>query len=409
MQVYLVGGAVRDRLLGLPVSERDYVVTGATPEIMMQLGYRQVGQSFPVFLHPKTGEEYALARTERKQGHGYGGFICDFHPAIRLEDDLLRRDLTINAMAFDEQSKRIIDPFGGQADLANKILRHVSDAFVEDPLRVLRVARFMARFAHMGFRVAEETRRLMYDIVRQDELAFLTPERIWLECEKALACLSPWAFFETLRSAGALRVILPELDALFGVPNPVKYHPEIDSGVHTLDVLRNACQATDSTEVRFAALVHDLGKAVSPMQQWPRHLGHEHTGIPIIQALAKRLKIPKRYEELACLAARYHLTVHKFRELRPKTILDVLLHADAIRRPERFQQMLMVCEADSRGRLAKPSPSVVVYWLALQATLRAINPNDVPGCKTLSGSAFRDKLDQHRLACIQQYLENNRL
>lgn len=409
MQVYLVGGAVRDKLLGLPVSERDYVVTGATPEGMIKLGYRQVGQSFPVFLHPKTGDEYALARTERKQGHGYGGFICDFHPAISLEEDLMRRDLTINAMALDEKRNRIIDPYGGQGDLTHKVLRHVSNAFVEDPLRVLRVARFMARFAHLGFRVADETRRFMYDIVRQGELGFLTPERIWAECEKALTSPSPWAFIETLRSAGALKAVLPEIDALFGVPNPLKYHPEIDSGVHTLDVLRNACQLSDSSEVRFAALVHDLGKAVSPIAQWPRHLGHEHAGVPIIQAMAKRLKIPKRYEELACLAARYHLTVHKFGELRAKTILSLLLHADAIRRPERFRQMLLVCEADRLGRLSNPGPSVMPHWLALQAMLQSINIEDIPECKTLSGSAFRDKLDQHRLALIQQYLEKHRL
>lgn len=407
--MYLVGGAVRDKLLGLPVTERDFVVIGSTPEQMMRLGYRQVGQSFPVFLHPKTGEEYALARKERKEGHGYGGFVCDFHPQIRLEEDLLRRDLTINAMAMDEQRNRIIDPYGGQADIANKILRHVSDAFVEDPLRVLRVARFMARFAHLGFRVADETRRLMYDIVRQGELGFLTPERIWTECEKSLGTSSPWAFIETLRSVGALKVVLPEIDALFGVPNPLKYHPEIDSGIHTLDVLRNACRLSESREVRFAALVHDLGKAVTPIREWPRHPGHEHTGGAIIQHLVKRLKIPKRYEELACLAARYHLTVHKFHELRAKTMLELLLHADAIRRPERFRQMLLVCEADSQGRLANPGTSVMSHWLAMQAALQSVKAKDIPECKTLSGSAFRDKLDQHRLARIQQYLEKNRL
>lgn len=349
MKTYLVGGAVRDALLNYPVIERDWVVVGATPEQLLKAGYQQVGKDFPVFLHPQTKDEHALARTERKQGHGYTGFDVHCAPNVTLEEDLERRDLTVNAMAQTPDGK-IIDPYGGQQDLANKLLRHVSDAFVEDPLRVLRTARFAARYAHLGFSVAPETRQLMAEIVRQDELAHLPAERIWVEMERALQERSPNVFFEVLRDCGALAKLLPEVEALFGVPQSAEHHPEIDTGVHTLMSLQQATKLSDAGDVRFAVLLHDLGKGTTPKQEWPRHIAHEHRGIKLVKAACKRLKAPHQYRDLALKVCEYHLHSHRARELKGKTLLKLLKATDGLRRPERFEAFVLSCEADARGR-----------------------------------------------------------
>ncbi len=349
METYLVGGAVRDALLGYPSSERDWVVVGASPQDMLDKGYQQVGRDFPVFLHPQTKDEYALARTERKQGHGYTGFAVHCDPAVTLEQDLLRRDLTINAMARSE-SGAIIDPYGGQRDLAAKILRHVSAAFVEDPLRVLRTARFAARYAHLGFTVAAETIELMAQIVHQDELAHLPAERVWTEIERALGERNPEVFIEVLRDCGALQRLLPELEALFGVPQTAQYHPEIDTGVHTLMALQQAARLTPATDVRFAVLIHDLGKGGTPPAEWPRHIAHEQRGLKLVDAVCRRLKSPAAHRELALKACEYHTHCHRALELRGKTLLKLLNATDALRRPDRFEAFLLACEADARGR-----------------------------------------------------------
>jgi tRNA nucleotidyltransferase (CCA-adding enzyme) len=349
MQVYLVGGAVRDGLLGLPVRERDWVVVGSTRAELLGLGYREVGNDFPVFLHPDTHEEYALARLERKTGPGYRGFDVQFGPEVTLEEDLARRDLTINAIA-QAADGALVDPYGGRRDLDARVLRHVSEAFVEDPVRILRVARFAARFAPLGFRVAPETLELMRAIVARHELDALVPERVWQETEKALRELRPAEFFSVLRSCGALGSIFPEIDALFGVPQPPQWHPEIDTGVHTLMVLEQAVALGADPEVRFAALLHDLGKGTTPPAEWPKHHGHEERSVALIEALAARLRVPGNYRELAVIVARYHGIVHRALELRPGTILDFLEGSDAFRRPARFAQALLACEADARGR-----------------------------------------------------------
>ena len=346
MRIYQVGGAVRDELLGLEVKDRDWVVVGAMPEQMAALGYKAVGREFPVFIHPETGEEYALARTERKTGPGYKGFVFNTSDRVTLEQDLERRDITINAIAKDENGK-LIDPFNGRKDLEDKIIRHVSDAFVEDPLRVLRVARFAARF---NFPIADETQSLLKEIGATNELQTLTPERVWVETEKALQTPQPRRYFEALRECNALAALFPEIDSLFGVPQPERHHPEIDSGVHTLMVLEQATKLTTETDVRFAALVHDLGKATTPQKMWPSHHGHEERGVALINGLCDRLRIPKRYRELAVLAARHHLNCHRIHELRPAVVLKKLEGLDAFRRPERFDRFLLACEADARGR-----------------------------------------------------------
>jgi tRNA nucleotidyltransferase (CCA-adding enzyme) len=349
MQVYLVGGAVRDRLLGQPVQERDYVVIGATPEEMIAAGYRQVGKDFPVFLHPQTREEYALARTERKTSPGYRGFAVHADPDVTLEEDLRRRDLTINALAEDERGE-IIDYYGGLADLEDRVLRHVSSAFAEDPVRILRVARFAARYAELDFRVAEETMALMQRMVDAGEADALVPERVWQELSKALAEPMPSRFFEVLRACGALARLFPELDRLWGVPQPAKWHPEIDTGVHTMMVVDMAARLTPETGVRFAALTHDLGKGTTPEDILPSHKGHEERSVALIEDLCERFRVPRRHRDLAVIAARYHGLVHKIDELRPGTIVDLLEGTDALRRPERFEEMLLACEADFRGR-----------------------------------------------------------
>lgn len=349
MKIYLVGGAVRDELLGLPVKERDYVVVGATPEEMLAQGFRLVGKDFPVFLHPETHEEYALARTERKVGPGYKGFTCYAAPDVKLEDDLQRRDLTINAIAQSLEGE-LIDPYGGQMDINNKILRHVSPAFSEDPVRILRIARFMARFAPLGFTIAPETMQLMQAMVRSGEVNALVPERVWQEFSRALSEAAPQAFITVLRSCGALAILFPELDQLFGVPNPPKWHPEVDTGVHTLMVLEQVAKLTPEPATRFAALMHDLGKGATPMVEWPSHSGHEERGTALIQALCARYLVAREYQDLAILVSRFHTHCHKVTELNATTLLKTLEKLDAFRRSERFQQFLLACEADARGR-----------------------------------------------------------
>lgn len=349
MQIYLVGGAVRDQLLQYPVKDKDYLVTGATVEQMLDLGYQQVGKSFPVFLHPKTNQEYALARTELKQGEGYTGFICDFSPEITLEQDLIRRDLTINAMAQD-QDGNVIDPYKGQQDLASKTLRHVSPAFIEDPLRVLRVARFAARYHHLGFTIAAETVELMREIASSGELKALVAERVWQETQSALAEKSPHIYFQVLRDCDALAQVFPEIDKLWGVPNPEKWHPEIDSGVHTLMVLEQASLLSESLPMRFAALTHDLGKALTPAEKWPSHHGHEKKGLAPIKALCNRIKAPNEFKELSLLVSEYHTHCHKAFELKPSTIIRLFDSLDVWRKSERFELFLLACTADMRGR-----------------------------------------------------------
>lgn len=349
MQVYLVGGAVRDHLLQVAVKDRDWVVVGATPEQLLQQGYQQVGADFPVFLHPDSQEEYALARTERKSGQGYQGFDCRFSPDITLEQDLLRRDLTINAMAMDEQ-QQLIDPYGGKRDLEQRILRHVSDAFAEDPLRVLRVARFAARLAPLGFRIAEETQTLMRQMCEQGELQHLVPERVWQETRRALMEHHPGRYFEVLRDCGALAQWFPEIDQLFGVPQVKQYHPEIDCGIHALMCLQIAAQEQASVEVRWAALTHDLGKALTPASEWPKHHGHEKRGLKPLKTLQQRLKVPNDAGKLAELTTEFHTHVHRAFELRSETLLKLFQQTDAWRRPERFAEFLLACQCDARGR-----------------------------------------------------------
>lgn len=349
MKVYLVGGAVRDALLGRAVKERDWVVVGATPAELEAQGYAPVGREFPVFLHPVTHEEYALARLERKTAPGYRGFIADFAPTVTLAEDLLRRDLTVNAIAQDADGT-LVDPYGGRRDLDARLLRHVSPAFAEDPVRILRVARFLARFAPLGFSVAAETMQLMRGMVASGEVDALVPERVWKEMEKALDEPRPDAFITALRDCGALAKLLPEIEALFGVPQPERWHPEIDTGAHLLMALRTAAERGAAPATVFAVLVHDLGKALTPQHELPQHKGHESAGVPLIRQLAERLRVPTEYRDLALLVSRFHTHVHRALELRPGTVLELLESADAFRRPERFAAFLEACECDARGR-----------------------------------------------------------
>ena len=400
MRVYLVGGAVRDRLLGLPVGERDWVVVGATPEELVRRGYQSVGREFPVFLHPQTHEEYALARLERKVAPGYRGFTTQFSPAVTLEEDLRRRDLTINAMAESEAGE-VIDPYGGQADLAARRLRHVSEAFVEDPVRILRVARFAARFAALGFTVADDTLQLMQRMTLAGEVSALVPERVWQETERALGEARPEVFFETLRACGALAVIFPELDALFGVPQPPRWHPEVDTGVHVMLALRYAADAGAPAAVRFAVLAHDLGKARTPRAHWPSHHGHEELGVPLIEALCERLKVPNGHRELAVLAGRYHTRVHRAGELKAATLLTLLENCDALRRPERFAELLLACEADARGRTgleSAPYPQVA-YLQQVRAAAAAVALTEEER-RGLKGAEIGAELRRRRLEAI---------
>jgi tRNA nucleotidyltransferase (CCA-adding enzyme) len=402
MKIYLVGGAVRDKLLDYPFKERDWVVVGASPDELLSLGYRQVGKDFPVFLHPVSKDEYALARTERKSGKGYTGFDCYSGPEVTLEEDLLRRDLTINAMAEDSEG-RIIDPYGGQQDLENRVLRHVSAAFSEDPLRVLRIARFAARYAHLGFRVADETMTLMRQIAASGELEHLVAERLWRELERALSEQSPQVFFEILRECGALAVILPELDRLFGIPQTAAYHPEIDCGIHSLMCLEQAALLSEDLTVRFAALIHDLGKGLTPPAILPKHIGHERKGLKVIEKLCQRIRAPKEFLQLALLTAEYHTHSHRAMELKPATVMKLFKSCDAMRRPERFQRLLLSCEADSKGRLGKennPYPQADYLWACLQACIR-ITPADLSD-PSLKGKELGEALHQLRIAAIKQ-------
>lgn len=355
LKIYLVGGAVRDRRLGLDVKDRDYVVIGATPSAMLERGFRAVGKDFPVFLHPHTQEEYALARTERKTAPGYHGFDFAADPTVTLEEDLARRDLTINAMA-ESANGDLVDPYGGAKDLAGGWLRHVSPAFAEDPVRVLRVARFAARYARLGFRVAPETRALMRSMVQAGEVAHLVAERVWAETRKALVESRPGVYLRVLRDCGALAVVFPELDRLYGIPQRIEFHPEYDTGVHQELALNAAAKLAPGDDlVAFCVLCHDLGKGETPRSAWPRHIGHEAAGVPLVRALSARLRVPAEYAQMAEHVSRDHLNVHRFAELRPATVLELLERLDSFRKPARIQILLKACQADKRGRAALPS------------------------------------------------------
>jgi tRNA nucleotidyltransferase (CCA-adding enzyme) len=401
MQIYLVGGAIRDRLLGLSVRERDFVVVGATPEEMLQLGYRQVGRDFPIFLHPLTHEEYALARTQRGSSANQPDTpVPQANPRVTLQEDLARRDLTINAIAQDE-SGRLIDPFGGLQDLHARLLRHVSTAFADDPIRVLRVARFMARFQTMGFRVADETMTQMRELVQAGDLDHLVPERVWLECSAALVTDHPEAFFLTLRTCGALARVLPEIDRLWGVPQPERWHPEVDCGVHTMMTLQIACELSPSLTVRFAALTHDLGKGVTPADILPRHQGHETRGARLVRSLCERLRIPNRCRLLAEQAAQYHGLCHRVEALAPKTVLRLLEQLDAFRRPEMFQDFLRVCEADYRGRQGFETRRYhqAAVFKRLYEAASEVDPTSL---RQLQGKAYGQALRQLRLEALRR-------
>jgi len=402
MQVYLVGGAVRDSLLGHPYQEKDYVVVGATPEHMLAQGFQPVGKDFPVFLHPETKEEYALARTERKSGKGYHGFQFFTDTTVSLEEDLIRRDLTINAIAMD-QDGNIYDPYGGQTDLENKTLRHVSDAFAEDPLRVLRVARFAARYSSYGFHIATETLQLMQTMAESGELDALTPERVWKETSRAL--LEDYAdiYFQTLRDCGALKHLFPEIDALFGVPQRPEYHPEVDCGIHTLMALQQACKSNYSLDVRFAVLVHDLGKALTPVNELPRHIMHEERGIKPVTELCERLKVPTQTRQLALSVCKEHLKCHQIMSLKPGTIWRLLQRLDVLRRPERVEAFVQACECDARGRLGledRPYPQAQ-YMLDAMQVVRSIKVQDLP--ENIKGAEIGEMLIQYRIDALTEF------
>ncbi|MET0357143.1 MAG: multifunctional CCA addition/repair protein [Cellvibrio sp.] len=404
MKTYLVGGAVRDKLLGYPFHEKDWVVVGATPEMMEQQGFTPVGKDFPVFLHPQTKEEYALARTERKTGRGYAGFSFYCGEDVSIEDDLIRRDLTINAIAEDE-SGNLIDPYGGQQDIRNKKLRHVSDAFLEDPVRILRIARFAARYHHLGFSIADETNKLMQEMVQNGEVDHLVPERVWKETQRALGENAPDIFIESLRNCGALARIFPEIDALFGVPQTATYHPEVDTGVHTLMSLQQAAKLSDNTCIRFATLVHDLGKGTTPKDELPRHIAHEERSIPLVKELCARIGAPKEYKELALMVAQWHTHCHRALELKNSTLLKVLQMTDAFRRPDRFEQFLVCCEADARGRTGfetREYPQANYFRTALKHTL-SIDMKSISE-RGFTGKEFGEEVDRLRLKALSDNL-----
>ena len=401
MKTYLVGGAVRDELLGLKATERDWVVVGSTPGEMLDAGYRQVGASFPVFLHPKTGEEYALARTEKKMGHGYHGFSVDFHAGVTLAEDLQRRDLTINAIARDGDGQ-LIDPYGGQRDIEQKVLRHVSSAFVEDPLRVLRVARFAARFAPMGFRVHESTLALMAEITRSGELGHLAAERVWREIEAAMSSPAPSEFVNVLRRCGALEVLLPEIERLFGVPQPARYHPEIDTGIHLLMALDTAAELSrGGARIVFAVLLHDLGKGLTPPGEWPAHRGHEAAGLPLVDAVCGRFRVPNAFHDLARKVCAKHLKCHRILEMRPLTVLRMLERLDVFRQPDLLPDFVKACEADYRGRKGlenRPYPQGE-YLQEAYRVAAAIRARDLD-LDGISGPQVGERLRQARVEAI---------
>ena len=404
IKTYLVGGAVRDRLLGLEVGERDWVVVGATPEQMAAQGYRPVGKDFPVFLHPQTNEEYALARTERKTARGYHGFDFYTGPEVTLEDDLIRRDLTVNAMVEDPDSGQVIDPHGGLADLEARVLRHVSPAFAEDPVRILRLARFYARFKPLGFTVADETIELMRAMVAAGEVDALVAERVWQETRRALMQEAPQAYFELLRECGALARLMPELDALFGVPQTAKYHPEVDSGIHVMMVLQQAAERGADLAVRYACLCHDFGKGLTPRYVLPGHHGHEKSGLPLVKAVNTRLRVPIDCAELALLVTEYHLYMHQALELRPATILKLFDRIDVWRKPERFDQFLLACECDARGRTGfegRDYPQLQYLRDALAAAM-TIQAREVVA-DGFSGKAVGQEVSKRREAAIKRF------
>ena len=401
MKTYLVGGAVRDALLGVTPKERDWVVVGGTPKELLDLGYTQVGKDFPVFLHPESKEEYALARTERKAGHGYTGFTVYAAPDVTLEDDLIRRDLTINAIAQDEAGD-FIDPFDGQRDIENRVLRHISDAFAEDPLRVLRVARFAARFAHLGFTVADETRELMRQLSSGDELSFIASERVWVETEKALSEQTPQRYIEELRACGALARLFPEVDALFRVPQRKDYHPEVDTGVHTLLVLEAAARMRQDSRVAFAALTHDLGKGVTPEDVLPSHRGHEAAGLPLVEQLCDRIKVPNAHRKLALVVCEHHLNVHRAFELKPSTVLKLLESTGAFREGNLFEEFLIACKADSRGRTGFEDVEYTQadFLAAARDAAAVVNAADVK-TPEMEGKAIGEAITRERIARIR--------
>ena len=413
LDIYLVGGAVRDKLLKRTVKDNDYLVVGATVEQMIQLGFKQVGKDFPVFLHPKTKQEYALARTERKQGQGYTGFDCYAAPDVTIEQDLLRRDLTINAMAMSEDGT-IIDPYNGKKDLENRLLRHVSSAFIEDPLRVLRVARFAARYHNDGFAIATETLDLMSEISKSGELSTLSAERVWQEMQRALSEGEPSAndqhpevFFQVLHQCNALKTIWPELDALWGVPNPPQWHPEICSGVHTMMVLEQAVLLTaenkNKTAIRFAALCHDLGKSLTTREQWPSHQGHEKSGLPLVEKIAKQLKVPTYCKQLALKVCEHHLHCHKAFQLKASTLLRIFNQLDVWRKPNEFDDFLTACKSDFLGRLGfenKPYPQEQYLQAVAQAAIKVNAKCFVE--QGLKGLAIKEAIEKARLAAIKE-------
>lgn len=401
MKTCLVGGAVRDALLGLPITDRDWVVVGATAEQMLALGYQQVGKDFPVFLHPQSHEEYALARTERKQGQGYHGFVCQAHPDVSLEEDLRRRDLTINAMA--NCGGQLVDPYGGQADLSNRVLRHVSEAFSEDPLRVLRVARFAAKLSGFGFNLAIETRELMSAMVASGELLHLTPERVWIETTKALVTEHPDVYFQILREVGALAQLMPELDALFSVPQDPMVHPEGDAGTHTLMVLKMMRQTSLDVGLLWSALCHDLGKGLTPQSMWPKHPGHEQAGVVLVEQLGQRLRVPTQVLQLAKLVCRWHGDIHKSRELAPEQRLQLMDACDVWRKPEQFHALLAVSEADSRGRTGFEDADYpqTEHWQSWLQEVMAVTAQSFVA-QGITGREIKQAMHDERLKRLQQ-------
>lgn len=408
MEVYLVGGAVRDELLGLPVKDRDWVVIGATPQVLLDQGYQQVGSDFPCFLHPESKEEYALARTERKSGKGYTGFVCDFGPETTLEEDLSRRDLTINAIAKTSQGN-YVDPYRGRKDLHNGILRHVTNAFAEDPLRVLRVARFAARFAPLDFKIHPDTLALMQNLVDQGEMAELTAERVWKEMSRALAEKKPSEFFRVLRTCGALKILMPDLDNLFGVPQPEKHHPEIDTGEHVLMALDFARRQFNDPIISWAVLMHDLGKGITPKDEWPKHIFHEIRGVALVEQMCDRFKLPKEYKALAKLVTEHHLRCHKLVEMKPSSILKLLEALDSFRRPERTHQFVKACEADARGRLGFESKHYPQSDLLLQALAAAACVDNKPLLEQgYQGLKLAEQIRRLRLNAIKALVQQQR-
>lgn len=404
METYLVGGAVRDKLLGLPVKEKDWVVIGETPESMIKEGFRPVGKDFPVFLHPKSRDEYALARTERKTAPGYKGFAIHASPEVPLEEDLKRRDLTINAIAMTRNGQ-LIDPYGGQEDLKNRVFRHISPAFAEDPVRILRVARFAARYAHLGFTLHEGTRKLMQSMAAAGEVDYLVAERVWAELFKALNEQTPSAFFYTLKNCDALEIIFPEIYCLFGVPQPEKYHPEIDTGLHSMLSLKKATLLSTNPEVRFAALVHDLGKGVTPKENWPHHFGHEKLGLEILEKLCKRLRVPNSFRILAMQVMQYHTHCHKAFELRASTITDMLGLLDAFKTNTTLDKFLLACEADAKGRTGfeeAPYPQANMLQLAAKAAA-AVNTSAILNSE-LKGKKIGEAIRQLRITAVAEVI-----